>query len=509
MPSLTLERDGFKLTGVEQAPSGFIAVNGAFFTRSPSVAYQCIEYARNGTESALRAAKKTSLASRSLEGFSTLRKHPRGFSYFPYQVAGIEFMKWKKRCLNADEPGTGKTIQIAGLINETDVKRVLVLCPASLRLNWIQELEKWVFRELEHVEIVSYDSAWRKRYFGKLMDSRFDMVVMDEAHYLKNEGSKRSKAALALSANVERVVLLTGTPVMNRPRDVYMLLKIVRPGMFPEFLPFATRYCQAYLQEISFWDSWAKKRRIKKIWNTDGASNLEELQDILRSTVMIRRLKSEVLPQLPKKIRQIVTVPIDKSKDIKEESEIWEKLCKEIGYEEALKRLTTGGSVMLEEMAKARQKIALTKASHVLDYVTNLLESIDKVVVFAHHRAVVDALMDGFSDYAPVRFVGGMSEKAKDASVRAFQNDPDTRVFVGNIQAAGVGITLTAASTVVFAELAFVPSLMSQAEDRCCRIGAVSDSVHVQHIVLDGSLDVHLAKMLVQKQDIADRLLDL
>ena len=137
---------------------------------------------------------------------------------------------------------------------------------------------------------------------------------------------------------------------------------------------------------------------------------------------------------------------------------------------------------------------------YVIEFVENLLQSVGKIVVFAHHKAIVDDLMAGFEKYNAVKLVGGMSDKDKNISVERFQNDKDVRVFVGNLKAAGVGLTLTASSTVVFAEIISVPAQMVQCEDRCCRIGATTDSILIYHLVLQGSLDVHFVKRLVEKQ---------
>lgn len=505
---LTFVKEGFFLSGDLEGgkPRDAIPVPGGLILRSPVVAANYISVADERTKRALRAAMRKNARSRSLSGKSTLRSHPRGLSYLPYQVAGIETMLEEARCLNADEPGTGKTVQTAGLINETDVEKVLILCPASLILNWKRELEKWVFRELKELRIESYDSAWREGYFHQLASSGFDLIVMDEAHYLKDMESKRSMAASALAKNVKRVVLLTGTPVMNRPRDLFPLLNILHPEVFPDFDDFAFRYCNAFVQTITI-RMRNGKEKVKKVWNRDGSSHEQELQDILRSSFMIRRLKADVLPQLPKKVRQIIEIPV-KTEASEEEISIWEKACGDIGYEAAVKQLTEGSGVVFDKIAKVRQQVALDKVPFVVEHVENMLLG-GKVVVFAHHKSVVDELMKGFAAYKPVKFVGGMSNKAKDAAVEAFQNDPECRVFVGNLIAAGVGITLTASSTVVFAELGLVPSVMGQAEDRCCRIGASADSIAVQHIVLNGSLDVRLAKMLLKKQKISDLVLDL
>ena len=500
---LELTKNGFLLTGLPdgEKPDGFEQTAAGFVCRSPVAAFPYAHIAQNRTEIAIRALKNVFVSSWSVSPKNSLKTHPRGFSYFPYQEAGIEFMKEHKRCLNADEPGTGKTIQVAGLINETNVQRVLILCPASLRLNWGQELEKWVFRKLQHVEIISYDSAWRGRVFKELRDNNFDLVVMDEAHYLKNGDSKRSMAAQALAAQADRVVLLTGTPVMNRPKDLFIILRIINKNMFPDFQSFALRYCGAFLQTIRM------RGREKKVWNNEGSSHEKELGEILRSTIMIRRCKKDVLPQLPHKLRQVIEVPSN-LQSCKKEQEKWNQACSEVGYDQALRQLENGVGVAFEKMASARQQVAIDKVPFVIEHVTNMLEG-GKVVVFAHHRSVVDALMVGLQSYSPVRYVGGMTDKSKYESVRSFQDDEQCRVFIGNIQAAGVGITLTAASTVVFAELGLVPSVMCQAEDRCCRIGATAESILVQHIVLNGSLDVKLARMLVKKQEVADMILDI
>src|SRR5574344_2833085 len=139
---------------------------------------------------------------------------------------------------------------------------------------------------------------------------------MDEAHYCKNGESKRSKTAQVLASRAERVVLLTGTPMDNRPRDLFVLLKMIAPRMFPDFNEFAIRYCRAFVQEIR------TRQGVKRLWNTEGSSNEEELQDILRSFLMIRRLKQDVLPQLPKKIRQLIIVPPEKTAAVKAEKKL-------------------------------------------------------------------------------------------------------------------------------------------------------------------------------------------
>ena len=475
-----------------------------YSTRKPSVAYKASEYADSRTRLALERMNECKMASWSLSSETKLRTPPSGLSYKPFQISGIEFMKKYKFVLNADQPGSGKTIQTAGLINEcSEIWNVLILCPASLRLNWEQELQKWLIDDIGRIEVVSYDSAWREQNFSRLSSENWDLIVMDEAQYVKHLGSKRAMAAQSLATSVPRVVLLTGTPVENNPSDIFPLLNILNPKMFNDFLSFARRYCGAFLQEV-----WVKGRQ-KKVWNTSGSSNEQELQDILRSTVMIRRLKKDVLPQLPKKIRQIVEIE-NKERSVKEEGKKWEAVCKDIGYEEAIAQLELGAGVAFNEMAKIKQSVALAKISYAEEFISTLLQSIDKLVIFAYHKKVVEKLMDVLSGFCPVKLVGGMSEKEKQQAVKSFQNDESVRIFIGNYGAAGVGHTLTRSQTVLFLEQPNAkPAMYTQAEDRCCRIGSSAESILIIWFVLAGSLDVHFAKKVVEKQKIADRILDI
>ena len=482
---------------------GKLVEKAVFTIRSPSAASEFMDYAENGAEMALRAFKTTNTTGRSLYPVSTILGPSEGQNYLPYQQAGIEFMVERPNVLLADPPGLGKTIEIAGTLNQLHSPRVLIVCPASLRLNWIQELQKWLSYDPESLEVVSVDSVWRKGVFSRLVATSFDFMAVDEAQYIKETDSKRSMACAALAAKAMRVVLMTGTPVKNRPRDGFHLLHILAPDIFPDYRQFALRYCAAFQQTI-----YIKGGKKRTIWNDNGSSNLEELNDILRSTIMLRRSKEDALPQLPRKRRQLIEVE-GAAKEVKAEKAAWEEVCASIGYEEALRQMETGAGIAFTEMASKRKTVALSKIPFVVEHVSNLLDSGEKVILFAHHRDVISGLADGLKDYSPVTYVGGMNEKQKDDAKRRFMEDDACRVFIGNIQAAGTGLTLTVSSTVVFAEMSYCPSDMEQCEDRACRIGQTAASVLVQHIVLAGSLDVTMGQKLLEKQKIADIILDI
>ena len=500
------------LLGCSQPPKDAVCGGGlvkkvSFLIRSPSVALEFYEYAENGAEMALESFKATKMASSSLYPSSSILGPKEGLFYLPYQQAGIEFMLARPRVLLADPPGLGKTVEIAGVLNQLKSSRVLIICPASLRLNWLQELEKWLSYTPDVLEVVSVDSVWRKSMFSRLVSGSYDFLAVDEAHYIKEPKSKRSRACAALAAKSARVVLMTGTPVKNRPRDAFHLLHILLPELFPDYRQYALRYCGAFLQNIWVYDRRTKTRRAKRVWNDNGNSNEKELNDILRSTIMLRRSKESALPQLPLKRRQLIEVQLPNSSEIREEQTAWEAVCGEIDFEEAVKQLEDGAGVAFSEMARARQAVAISKVPAVVEHVKNILESGEKVIVFAHHRDVISQISKGLKEYSPAIYVGGMSETQKDSEKCRFMEDESCRVFIGNIQAAGTGLTLTVANSVVFAEMSYCPSEMEQCEDRACRIGQTASFVLVQHIVLSGSLDVMLGKRLLEKQRIADEIL--
>lgn len=407
-----------------------------------------------------------------------------------YQEAGVEELLKKLHTMHgallADAPGLGKTAQAIEVANRLASEHmdnggrdftVLVVCPASLRLNWVREIRMWSWQNAGF-EILTYGEVVR----GKTSQSSYSFIIFDEAHYLKNPDAKRTKAGLALKGT--KRLFLTGTPVVNRPMELFPILKSL--GLKMSKVEYGIRFCGGRLITVPIRDGRGKR----KAWDFNGASNTEELNKVLRQSVMVRRTKEEVLKELPRKVRQVLSMDF-KSGESREFRDHFSSLSL------AADIIQAAGKIPFTELAKERYNIALAKLPYVLDFIDDLLEEEEKVVVFAHHRSIVKELARGEDR---VMLYGGMTEKQKDAAVQAFQNGP-ARVFVGQIEAAGVGLTLTAARTVVFAELDWVPGNVTQAEDRLHRIGQ-KDTVRVFHIVAEGSIDARIVRAIVDKQQI-------
>jgi SWI/SNF-related matrix-associated actin-dependent regulator 1 of chromatin subfamily A len=435
---------------------------------------------------------------------------PPGLKYFPFQVAGVQFMQkalaFQGGVLNADEMGIGKTIQTIGVINAGDYKKILVLCPAIAKLTWLREMEKWLvdyytigvaqgskWPTETAVVIANYDIIARNKEAIKA--TPWDLLVADECHYLKNPQALRSRTVLGDSdeqgIQARHKIFLTGTPILSRPMDIWPALNYLTPGMFGSRVKFGLRYCNGYRDGMA--------------WDFSGASNTDELQYRLRSNVMIRRLKKDVLKELPPKIRQIVEIPAAGNAWM--QKALRREMAKVQNYRQQVRGLAHFNEAMaMSDLAQARHETALAKAPAVVEHLQGIVASGQKVICFAWHRDVIETLAKGFTEPAVV--TGATSQTARQEAVRRFQEEESCRVFIGNILAAGTNITLTAASWVVFAELDWVPGNIKQAEDRAHRIGQTS-SVYVQHLVLEGSIDAQIARVLLRKQQIIDGAVNL
>lgn len=424
---------------------------------------------------------------------------PVNESYLPYQEEGIEFARPRPACLFGDEMGLGKTIQAIGWLNcHPEIETVLVVCPATLKINWRRELDKWLISPCIEVTIINYDQLHKLDY-----DKEYDVAILDEAHYIKNKRARRSEFCRQIQA--KNKFALTGTPILNRPIELWHILHWLVPELWPaeSYMRYAIRYCGAHRERVN--------RAGKMVWVMDGATHLDELKMHL-SYLMIRRLKQDVLKELPAKRRQLIELPMNGISDnaqlmMKEALAIAHVMRIETLYADDVRALESKLQVAWQQMSELRHQVGLLKVPMAIDLIHDAVEASGKVVVFAHHRDVIAALNDALVDYRPAVIHGGTPQAARQDAVDRFQNDPNVKVFIGQIQAAGVGITLTASSHVIFVELDWTPGIVSQAEDRCHRIGQ-HQSVLVQHLVLEGSLDAHMAKTILRKQGVIEKALN-
>lgn len=412
---------------------------------------------------------------------------------YRHQTSGVAFLLSRQRAILADDMGLGKTrTAIVAAREQSANGPFLVICPASVKLNWrreilaiepdadVQVLDTDEVRPDARWVVVNYDRL--SRHQRALAELPFEVVIADEAHAIKND-SARSKRTLELlgvhkhatTAGPSAVYLLTGTPMTNRPRDLFNLLKAVRHPMAASFYSYAKRYCAASHNGYGL--------------DTNGASNLEELSQVVAG-VMLRRMKSDAL-DLPEKVRTWLPVETPTTRTNAAERRALDYLADHPA------RSGPTWITFLGLLNKARHALAVTKARATADFVTDCVESGQKVVVFTSYTGVVDTILERFED-AAVKITGDNSAEQRDAAVQRFQNDDSIRVFVGNLQAAGTGITLTASTHVVFNDLDWVPANHWQAEDRIHRIGQTQTSF-VTYLYSPGTLDEFVADLLETK----------
>jgi SWI/SNF-related matrix-associated actin-dependent regulator 1 of chromatin subfamily A len=485
----------------------------------------------NGTAPAPQNDYRTPIAPRIVP--NTDIPVPEGLKYLPFQLDGIRALAQRKHALLADQMGLGKTVQAIGLINiNPDIKRVLIICPASLKLNWKSELMTWCYRPMT-INIISPGSEWQPcdivimnyeqvgKYRGAIDRVDWDLLICDESHYLKNAKSQRTQNVVGIwdenpakriyPIKATRKLFMTGTPILNRPRELWTTLRALdREGLGADWHTFHTRYCDAY-QDMHG-------------WQLDGASNLEELRGKLESGIMVRRLKKDVLPDLPPKRRQVILLPAEtlatkhmlkvekellkteaELNDLRAEVETLSVDQADRAYKKAVQKLADAEGIAFEKTAEIRHQTALAKLPGAMDYLINVLGSEEKIVVFTHHRDdMIDPIVEGLAEYGVVKMDGRDNVAQRQAAVHAFQTDPKIRVIVGTMAVMGSGHTLHAASYVGFIELDWVPGNLAQAEDRLHRIGQ-KNSILVQYIMLEGSFDSRVAKTVLHKMSVIER----
>ena len=417
-----------------------------------------------------------------------------------HQKESIQKLCENKKFILADDMGLGKTTSTIIAALETGAKKVLIVCPASLKINWQREIENYSDRTISIIDgkkwedadfvIINYDIIKnfhdeKNKKESVLLNSKFDLMVIDEAHYIQNKQAQRTKLINDFAKNIERLWLLTGTPITSRPINYFNLLNLIESPVALNWMAYVKRYCNGY----------QFKAGRRKVWNVSGASNLEELRD-RTAPLVLRRLKENVL-DLPDKIITPVYLRL-KSKE-------YESLMGD--YYAWYDKGGEANSMTLQftKLTQVRQCISQEKVSSTIELCENIIEQGKKVIVFTNFTRSLEMILEHFGKKA-VRLDGSMSQKDRQVSVDRFQNDENVMVFVGNIKAAGTGLTLTAGEAVVINDLSFLPSDHSQAEDRAYRFGQ-KNNVLVYYPIYENTIEGIIYDILKKKKEIFETVM--
>ena len=435
---------------------------------------------------------------------------PDGESYMPYQKAGIKYAMDSGNVLFGDEPGLGKTVQLIGYANAVEAKNVLVLTPASIRLNWEKMIHRWstirgvttypVLKSADGVHptsnyvIASYDLARNQGIFNALMERRWDMIMLDEAHYLKSPEAQRTRSVFGggmvnsnfhdrwLQKRADIVAAATGTYLPNRPREAYMLGRGLNHMAFD------------FMSEDSFKFRFNPSYQTRDGYNLEDQGRLPELQARMRCNFMVRRLKKDVLPQLPEKSYEMNYIEPDGA--------IREVLKKEALIDfDPEDLLNPNFKLDGHPISTIRREMGLAKVPRVIDYIKYLLDivGLHKIVVFYHHTDVMKEIYAALDDkYGVVGSYGGQTPTKREANTREFING-EPRVWLAQLDTVeGVDGIQDVASHLVFAEPAWTPGRNEQCIDRCHRLGQ-QFAVLGQFLVAPGSIDEKVLEAVVFK----------
>ncbi len=477
----------------------------------------------------------------------------------PHQVDGMNWCLDKNAALIAADMGTGKTgiacLSWIAWKSFGEKGRTLIICPATIKLNWMRELNNWVDSSTivvdqpdigiasgkhwpeNDVVIINYDILHRHQ--RDLEDEDWGIVIIDESHNIRNSSALRTKCVVGgrvmekikekgkppktvlkntfKGIRAKRKIVMTGTPILNKPVEIFTSLKWLDKATWGNYRFFTERYCDA--QPAGY----------GRATDVSGASNLRELHDRLKKTIMFRVLKKDVLKNLPPKIHQIIPLPAPDSVKmaIDEQLRMWtlaESTVKSLRekrdaakvarnrdeYARLGMQLRSVNGELITNMSRARKDLGVSKIPLVVQHVEDILSTAGpdkKVVVFAHHTEVLHTLAAHFQPRGVAFIDGSTPTQDRMAVVDRFQTDPACRVAVLSILAAGVGTTMTASDHVVMAEADWRPGINDQAEDRTHRIGQTR-GVLVQYLVYDGSVDAIIIQRNIEKQKIIDSAID-
>lgn len=439
-----------------------------------------------------------------------------GRKILEHQKSGIKFLLSRNGAILADDMGLGKSLQSVIAAIESGAKKILIVCPSSAKINWQREIN---YLQEEDITIIS-GSRWSHAKFTiinfdilknfhttkddkndgmpplrDLVNAKFDLCIIDEAHNLRNHKSIRGAimTELCVDYGIEKVWLLSGTPVANRPMDFYNLLRLIKSPLVDNWKFYAQRYCEG--KQIT---QTLKNRKKRKIWITNGASNLDELS-IKTRNLLLRRMKDEVL-DMPDKIRVPNYLKMSNKQQLEYDS-LWEDYLIE------RKKQKKKGSIQrdLVELGLLRKYIAMETIPETISLVDEVIEQGHKVIIFTCFTDELHALAEHYGNNCVIHY-GELNEKEKQKSVDKFQMEGGPMVFIGNIISAGVAITLTRSTYVVFNSFDWVPGNSEQAEDRSYRLGQ-KNNVTVYYNLFDDTIVSKMWHTLNRKKSIINQIM--
>jgi len=426
---------------------------------------------------------------------------------YEYQKEGVQFLLDSNgRALLCDSPGVGKSLQALGYVVSSKHKKTLIVCPASVKYSWENEIKKWTELESMVVSsqtdiseipdsvncvIINYDVL--KKHLKDILKHEWDCLIGDEIQYIKNAKAIRSSAFKMIASKIPSVIMLTGTPMMSRPIEMWNMLTILDKTRWNNYYAYAKRYCGGRMGNFGY--------------EASGATNLVELSQKLKP-YFLRRTKDQVLKELPKK--NPIDFPVEMSPVFRKQYDLIEEDLaafmkqRNIADAEIKKKMQAEKLVKINMLRKMSVMAKLDAAEELID---SILDSGEKILIFSNFR---DPLTELFYKYQKIStmIIGTTPVSERGDIVRKFQEDPNTRIFFGGMLSAGVGITLTAASNVIILDLPWRPSDLEQAVNRAHRPSAVYESLNIITMHCKHSIDDFMSSVLKAKKDIIDKVID-
>lgn len=423
-------------------------------------------------------------------------KNLNGEPLFSFQKEDVLKMLSRKHNLLAHEPGLGKSAMAIALWETLGLRKILVVTKASLKSGFKKHIENWQLNkrliqiiqgktdfisDLSEIVIVNYDIISHNYIYQQLTQTKWDLLICDESHALKNMSAKRTKTILSTNGLVRyatRTLMMTGTPVLNRPIELYPMLKVLAPTViapYSDYYRYGRRYCAGYMDGFGF--------------NTDGASHMDELNKNLREKYMIRRLTHEVQVQLPTKRFEVVF--IDSNEGVRTKLRTLDQAGR-TDFQHQTLNTDAGG------LATLRRETAEAKVEAAIDVIREYVESCSKIVIFAYHHTVIKRLQIEFK--SSVTIDGSTTQKGREMAISMFRNNESTSVFIGQIDAAGEGIDglQNCCSNALFVEFSWVPGSIEQAIKRIHRIGQTKPCLF-RFLVWADSIEEHQMRVALDK----------